>query len=454
VFAQEHSVVWTIAHASHLRGDLLDLITGPHHRRCLVAQGITRSSASAGGKGTCRSGCIVWLTLVTLAVVGAAGQEPAHAALASHLDSGNAWVADARRDASAPAGNASQADGTLVREPNGLIAVIAGGAPFTFANWEEYLATGYQPNQWIDVPAGYISSLPAAPSDGTLLRDYATGSIVVIAGGAGIRFIAWEEVLATGYQSFVNVPARYLRALPDAPRDGTLLRDNGTGAIVVLAGGAGIGFISWEEVLATGYRSFVNVPARYLRDLASMPRDGTLLAAPGDPTVWKIVAGTRSVTTAAAGDIVTLVPSRALAAIRLAPTPPPPGDVVTGPAERRVYVVVRFKVRNQWTVHERGTRVRQLAVRSVPRGTRIGVRCRGPGCPFTRRAYRARTRHVNLRRPFEPRLLGAGARVTIGIDMPRLGRYAVRFRVRAATVPVRTDYCPRRPPAERLRRCT
>lgn len=76
------------------------------------------------------------------------------------------------------------ADGTVLREPNGTIAVAVGGAAFRFANWDEYLATGYHDKQWVNVSDGFLNQMSSKPKDGTLVRNPETGTIWVVAGGA------------------------------------------------------------------------------------------------------------------------------------------------------------------------------------------------------------------------------------------------------------------------------
>src|SRR5262249_45550644 len=71
----------------------------------------------------------------------------------------------------------------LQREPDGTIAVIAGGAPFRFSSMAELEGCGYDGVPWSDVPAGTFAKLPRAPQNGTLLH-LADGRIFVVAGGA------------------------------------------------------------------------------------------------------------------------------------------------------------------------------------------------------------------------------------------------------------------------------
>ncbi len=135
---------------------------------------------------------------------------------------------------------------------------------------------------------------------------------------------------------------------------------------------------------------------------------------------------------------------------------PSPGQGSTtagqGTADGQIKVLF-VRVVNVWTVHARGTRVVSLALRGAPRGTRVTVTCRGHGCPFARQSRRAPHGNVDLNGPFKHRLLRAGARLELHLRLPDVGRYDVRFQMRAGTLPRRTDYCPAGT-ATKLRRCS
>jgi hypothetical protein len=81
-----------------------------------------------------------------------------------------------------------------------------------------------------------------------------------------------------------------------------------------------------------------------------------------------------------------------------------------------------------------GAQVTLLRV-TAPRGSKVVVRCRRPGCPL-RRAHPA----VGRLRPFE-RFLPAGVRITIRVWRPgRIGKH-VRIRIRDGKAPARRDSC-------------
>ena len=95
----------------------------------------------------------------------------------------------------------------------------------------------------------------------------------------------------------------------------------------------------------------------------------------------------------------------------------------------------------------------KLTAKDFPRGTRIELRCSGPGCAFrrvTRRVTRSRGT-VNLHRPFGSRSLGRGARVELRFTRAgRIGRVQ-RFRIGSPGVPSVDFLC--QPPGQRVRNC-
>jgi Ricin-type beta-trefoil lectin domain-like len=128
----------------------------------------------------------------------------------------------------------------------------------------------------------------------------------------------------------------------------------------------------------------------------------------------------------------------------------PPADT-TQPPVGEVRVLF-YRVSNLWLVRTRATFVRRLAIRGLPNRTVVTVRCRGGGCPFSHRTRRARNGRVNLHRAFHGRRLTPGTVVRLVLEMPGFGTYEVRFKMRARSLPRRTDYCPGRR-STKLRRC-
>ena len=95
----------------------------------------------------------------------------------------------------------------------------------------------------------------------------------------------------------------------------------------------------------------------------------------------------------------------------------------------------------------------KLTAKDFPKGTRIELRCSGPGCGFakvTRRVRRSRST-VNLHRSFGNRSLGRGARVELRFTRAgHVGRVQ-RFRIGSPGVPSVDFLC--QPPGRRIRDC-
>lgn len=187
-------------------------------------------------------------------------------------------------------------DGTVLREPNGTIAVADGGAPFRFASPDEYHQAGYGDGQWRSVSDGFLARMPQAPRNGTLVRNPAGGGIYVFAGGAKLLFSSMDELNNAGYGStrWVNVPGSALAGASDVPSDGTLLRDPASGAIHVVAGGAKFQFTSPDQLHNAGYGdTWVSAPSSALPAFGDTPANGTLVRNPAGGAVYVIAGGAK-----------------------------------------------------------------------------------------------------------------------------------------------------------------
>jgi hypothetical protein len=111
-------------------------------------------------------------------------------------------------------------------------------------------------------------------------------------------------------------------------------------------------------------------------------------------------------------------------------------------------------VRNAWAPVGSRTVNLTLTARNFPIGTRIEMRCSGPGCPFRRvtRRVTSRGRTVNLHRFLGRRALGRGARVELRFARTgRIGR-VLRFRIGSTAGVPNVDYlC--QPPGQSIRDC-
>ena len=106
-------------------------------------------------------------------------------------------------------------DGTLIQDPvSGATYVVAGGSKFGFSDATELAASGYGNASISTVDLGEIEALPPdAPANGTLLRDADTGVVYRI--GDGFAYATGSTAGA------VTVPGRYIAASNgDAPAVG------------------------------------------------------------------------------------------------------------------------------------------------------------------------------------------------------------------------------------------
>ena len=133
------------------------------------------------------------------------------------------------------------------------------------------------------------------------------------------------------------------------------------------------------------------------------------------------------------------------------PAVPPATRTIARP--RRLRARRLIAVRHAWGRQRSGrvTVVDVLALRSIPRGARVQVRCRGRGCPFGRRTLRAAPR-VDLEPPFRGRRLGTRTRIEVRARTRGGSLHVVVFTTRARRDPSVSHACAV-PGATRVVRC-
>jgi surface antigen len=201
--------------------------------------------------------------------------------------------------------NSVPANGTFLRyEGSGQIWEIAGGAPLYVSNCQNLNGCPGAVNAdiWDIANAGNPQShLNATPSDGTFLRDPATGNIWVVAGGAPLYVSSCQNL--NGCPGEVNIdPAAVsnLDHLNPVPANGTFLRDPATGNIWVVAGGAPLYVSSCQNL--NGCPGEVNIdPAAVsnLDHLNASPTNGTIVEGVPSDSYWIFQGGLRSPASAA-----------------------------------------------------------------------------------------------------------------------------------------------------------
>ncbi|WP_157641128.1 hypothetical protein [Longispora albida] len=200
--------------------------------------------------------------------------------------------------ATVPLNPSNVSDGTLMREPSGLVAVAAGGAPHGFASWGELSSLGYGNAPIRDVAAGFFGQMRSTPVDGTLVRR-ADGWEGVVAGGHAYGFNSWDEKNAAGYGSraAVTIPGRNIDALLTTPPTAGAIVAKPVGSLwmeAVVAAGRAFPFGSWSEKQSLGYASSraTSIPGRDFDALAAAPvADRTIIAKPVDGAWMEAVTG-------------------------------------------------------------------------------------------------------------------------------------------------------------------
>jgi hypothetical protein len=205
----------------------------------------------------------------------------------------------------APAGSGSStrfADGSFVQvSGSNAIYEIAGGAPLYVSSWAN--VGGSQPYSVIS--QAQFNALNSVPANGTFLRYEGSGQIWEIAGGAPLYVSNCQNL--NGCPGAVNAdiwdianagnPQSHLNATPS---DGTFLRDPATGNIWVVAGGAPLYVSSCQNL--NGCPGEVNIdPAAVsnLDHLNASPTNGTIVEGVPSDSYWIFQGGLRSPASAA-----------------------------------------------------------------------------------------------------------------------------------------------------------
>jgi hypothetical protein len=184
-------------------------------------------------------------------------------------------------------------NGTILQEENGRTSVIFGGAKFIFpdtATQNRLFWGTYAFPVWNNA----LARLSQIPISGTLLREE-NGKISVIFGGAKFHVPdpATFSRLFSGWSMF-QVWDNALAEIPDVPVDGSLLRED-NGAIWIFCGQAKFR-VPDPPTLS---RLYFNKPIFQVWDGAvatfgSIPVDGTFLREESDPRVYRIDNGRKT----------------------------------------------------------------------------------------------------------------------------------------------------------------
>ena len=196
----------------------------------------------------------------------------------------------------APAGSAGAgppANGSFVQvSGSSAIYEIAGGAPLYVSSWSA--VGGSQP--YTVISQQQFNALNEVPSNGTLIRDAATGAIWIVAGGAPLYVSSCSAIdTCSGVINIdpwdvqnVGNPAAHLNAVP---ANGTLIRDKTSGAIWIVAGGAPLYVSSCSAIdTCSGAVDVDPYAVTNFDHLNAVPSNGTLIRDKTSGAIW-IVAG-------------------------------------------------------------------------------------------------------------------------------------------------------------------
>lgn len=195
--------------------------------------------------------------------------------------------------------NGVPANGTFLRDPVGYtIWEVAGGAPLVVSNCANLGGCPGAVN--IDPYAvSHLDHLTARPSNGTFIRDPASGTVWEVAGGAPLGVSSCANV--SGCQGVLNIDpyaVAHLDHLNAVPADGTFI-ETSAGAAYRIAGGAPFAVTSWA--VFGGLQPYVAVDQWDLSNLANpaahlnaSPANGTVVEGLPSRTYWSFVGGLRS----------------------------------------------------------------------------------------------------------------------------------------------------------------
>jgi hypothetical protein len=135
------------------------------------------------------------------------------------------------------------ADGCLVREATqGAVYVVYGGARYSVPSEQVFNAMGLNWRRVQVVPTGFVSRLDTVPRDGSLVREHGSGGIYVVYGGGLFSIPSPEQFAALGFrfEDVREIPPGGLAQIPLAARDYTRLQEHGTSQEFLMLRGARI----------------------------------------------------------------------------------------------------------------------------------------------------------------------------------------------------------------------
>jgi hypothetical protein len=181
-------------------------------------------------------------------------------------------------------GGASATNGSyVVASDTSRVYVMAGGSPMYVSGWG---AVGGPKPISATYTQAQINSMPQYPADGTAVRNYGNGAIYVVAGGFGFGVSSLAHIPNT---SWVDIDGSALGQLRSQPGDGTVVRDYVSGTIYVVSGNAAMTVTSLSSI---PYTSWTNVDGWAIANqLNRYPTDGSAIVDYNTGTVYIIAGG-------------------------------------------------------------------------------------------------------------------------------------------------------------------
>ena len=198
-------------------------------------------------------------------------------------------------DTASGSGRTTYPDGTFLQatDDNGKLYEIIGGAPMYVTSTSSVPWTGI----FTKVTAAYIASLPMYPADNTVFQPYRSGNLYVVGGGHPYYLDTTQNIpydVSSSYLSHEQIdPWDITNVLRSQPPDDAHIRDWLTGKVYVISGGAAM--YANNDTSVPNYYSFVNVDTDAVNSLRQYPADGSVVvdSSPGSTNgyVYQIVGG-------------------------------------------------------------------------------------------------------------------------------------------------------------------
>jgi hypothetical protein len=89
--------------------------------------------------------------------------------------------------------------------------------------------------------------------------------------------------------------------------------------------------------------------------------------------------------------------------------------------------IVGARITDRWTVSDTRARIDRLTIRSIPKGGKVFVDCKGRGCPFKRHSVKVKAGKADAGRLFKGRRLRKGATLQVTVTAPGFVGKVLRY---------------------------